>query len=61
MKSITIKKLYQMHSWVGIVTGILLFIVAFTGAFAVFFKTLFEYLGELKRDSCDLSCTGTRC
>ncbi|RYV01687.1 peptidase [Shewanella sp. OPT22] len=38
MKSITIKKIFQMHSWVGIVTGILLFIVAFTGAFAVFSK-----------------------
>ncbi|WP_394205522.1 PepSY-associated TM helix domain-containing protein [Shewanella waksmanii] len=36
MKSLTIKKLFQMHSWVGIVTGILLFIVAFTGAVAVF-------------------------
>ncbi|MEC8327743.1 MAG: PepSY-associated TM helix domain-containing protein [Pseudomonadota bacterium] len=38
MKSISIKKLFQLHSWVGVVTGILLFIVAFTGAFAVFSK-----------------------
>lgn len=36
MKSITIKKLYQLHSWVGLVTGILLFIIAFSGAVAVF-------------------------
>lgn len=36
MKSITIKKLYAMHSWVGVLTGILLFIIAFTGAVAVF-------------------------
>ncbi|TMP29040.1 peptidase [Pseudoalteromonas rubra] len=38
MKSLTIKKLFQLHSWVGIITGILLFIVAFTGALAVFSK-----------------------
>lgn len=36
MKSITIKKLYKLHAWVGIVTGILLFVIAFTGAVAVF-------------------------
>ncbi|QBF83284.1 PepSY domain-containing protein [Shewanella maritima] len=36
MKSLTIKKLFQLHSWVGVVTGVLLFIVAFTGAVAVF-------------------------
>ncbi|MGL1956845.1 MAG: PepSY domain-containing protein [Colwellia sp.] len=36
MKSLTIKKLYKLHSWVGIITGILLFIIAFTGAVAVF-------------------------
>ncbi|MBW8190611.1 PepSY domain-containing protein [Neiella marina] len=36
MKSINIKKLYAIHSWVGIITGILLFVVAFTGAVAVF-------------------------
>ena len=35
MKSITLKKLFMLHSWVGIVTAILLFIVAFTGALAV--------------------------
>lgn len=36
MKSLTIKKLYKLHSWVGIITGILLFVIAFTGAVAVF-------------------------
>lgn len=36
MKSISIKKLYMIHSWVGLVTGILLFVIAFTGAMAVF-------------------------
>jgi uncharacterized iron-regulated membrane protein len=36
MKSITIKKLYKLHTWVGIITGILLFVIAFTGAVAVF-------------------------
>lgn len=35
MKSITLKKLFLLHSWVGVVTAILLFIVAFTGALAV--------------------------
>lgn len=35
MKSLTLKKLFLMHSWVGIVTAILLFIVCFTGALAV--------------------------
>ncbi|WP_133468817.1 PepSY-associated TM helix domain-containing protein [Paraglaciecola marina] len=36
MKSITIKKLYTLHSWVGLITGILLFVIAFSGAVAVF-------------------------
>ena len=36
MKSKTIKKLYTLHSWVGIITGILLFVIAFTGAVSVF-------------------------
>lgn len=36
MKSITIKKLYKLHTWVGIISGILLFVIAFTGAVAVF-------------------------
>lgn len=35
MKSVTLKKLFLLHSWVGIVTAILLFIVCFTGALAV--------------------------
>jgi uncharacterized iron-regulated membrane protein len=35
MKSISIKKLYMLHSWVGIITAVLLFIVAFSGAIAV--------------------------
>lgn len=36
MKSLVIKKLYKLHSWVGLITGILLFVVAFSGAVAVF-------------------------
>lgn len=36
MKSKTIKKLYTLHSWVGIITGVLLFVIAFTGAISVF-------------------------
>ncbi len=36
MKSKSIKKLYTLHSWVGIITGILLFVIAFTGAVSVF-------------------------
>jgi uncharacterized iron-regulated membrane protein len=43
MKVIQLKKLYLLHSWVGIVTGILLFIVAFTGALAVFAKPELKY------------------
>ncbi|WP_199611699.1 PepSY-associated TM helix domain-containing protein [Flocculibacter collagenilyticus] len=39
MKSITIKKLYKLHSWVGLITGILLFVIAFTGAVAVFARS----------------------
>ncbi|MBH0055460.1 PepSY domain-containing protein [Pseudoalteromonas sp. SWXJZ94C] len=35
MKSITLKKLFLLHSWVGIVTAVLLFIIAFSGALAV--------------------------
>lgn len=36
MKTLTIKKLYSIHSWVGLITGILLFVIAFTGAISVF-------------------------
>ncbi|REL26513.1 PepSY domain-containing protein [Thalassotalea euphylliae] len=36
MKSKSIKKLYTLHSWVGIITGVLLFVIAFTGAVSVF-------------------------
>lgn len=36
MKSITIKKLYKLHTWVGLITGVLMFVVAFTGAVSVF-------------------------
>lgn len=36
MKSKSIKKLYTLHSWVGVITGILLFVIAFTGAVSVF-------------------------
>ncbi|MEL0631283.1 PepSY-associated TM helix domain-containing protein [Pseudoalteromonas carrageenovora] len=35
MKSLTLKKLFLMHSWVGVLTAVLLFIVAFSGALAV--------------------------
>ena len=35
MKSLTIKKLFNIHSWVGVITAVLLFIVAFSGAIAV--------------------------
>ncbi|WP_282131305.1 PepSY-associated TM helix domain-containing protein [Pseudoalteromonas aliena] len=35
MKSITLKKLFLLHSWVGIITAVLLFIIAFSGALAV--------------------------
>ncbi len=31
-----LKKYYVLHSWVGVITGILLFIIAFTGAMSVF-------------------------
>lgn len=36
MKSKSIKKLYTLHSWVGVITGVLLFVIAFTGAVSVF-------------------------
>ncbi|MCP8898503.1 PepSY-associated TM helix domain-containing protein [Gilvimarinus xylanilyticus] len=36
MQRDTTKKFYIVHSWLGAVTGILLFIVAFTGALSVF-------------------------
>jgi uncharacterized iron-regulated membrane protein len=36
MKSKSIKKLYTLHSWVGVITGILLFVIAFTGSVSVF-------------------------
>jgi len=31
-----LKKYYVLHSWVGVITGILLFVIAFTGAMSVF-------------------------
>jgi len=34
--SFIIKKLYFLHSWVGITTGVLLFVIAFTGSVSVF-------------------------
>lgn len=46
MKSITIKKLYALHSWVGVITGILLFIIAFTGAVAVFARPELKVWGN---------------
>lgn len=36
MQRDTIRKYYIVHSWVGVVTGILLFIVSLTGALSVF-------------------------
>ncbi|WP_052481078.1 PepSY-associated TM helix domain-containing protein [Gilvimarinus agarilyticus] len=36
MQRDTTKKYYITHSWLGAITGILLFIVAYTGAFSVF-------------------------
>ncbi len=42
MKQQTTKRYYALHSWVGILTAILLFIIAFTGAVSVFGR------GELK-------------
>ena len=36
MKSQSIKKLYTLHSWVGVVSAILMFVICFTGAVAVF-------------------------
>jgi len=36
MKTTDVKKLYVIHSWVGLITGILLFVIAFTGAVSVF-------------------------
>jgi len=36
MKSKTLKKLYGIHSWVGLITGILLFVIAVTGSISVF-------------------------
>jgi uncharacterized iron-regulated membrane protein len=46
MKSITIKKLYAIHSWVGVITGILLFVIAFTGAVAVFARPELKVWGN---------------
>lgn len=46
MKSITIKKLYALHSWVGVITGILLFVIAFTGAVAVFARPELKVWGN---------------
>jgi uncharacterized iron-regulated membrane protein len=36
MRQETVKKLYLVHSWVGAVTAILMFVITFTGAVAVF-------------------------
>ena len=36
MKSKSINKLYTLHCWLGTITGILLFVIAFTGAVSVF-------------------------
>jgi len=36
MQRDTLKKFYIVHSWVGVITGILLFIICFSGALSVF-------------------------
>ena len=36
MKSQSVKKLFTLHSWVGVITGVLMFVICFTGAVAVF-------------------------
>lgn len=46
MKSSTIKKLYTLHSWGGVITGILLFVIAFTGAVAVFARPELKIWGN---------------
>lgn len=46
MKSSSIKKLYAIHSWVGVITGILLFVIAFTGAVAVFARPELKVWGN---------------
>jgi uncharacterized iron-regulated membrane protein len=36
LEQVTHKKYYQVHSWVGVITAILMFVIAFTGALSVF-------------------------
>jgi uncharacterized iron-regulated membrane protein len=36
MRQTTTKALYQVHAWTGVITGMLLFVVCFTGAVVVF-------------------------
>jgi uncharacterized iron-regulated membrane protein len=36
MQQATTKALYQVHAWTGVITGLLLFVVCFTGAVVVF-------------------------
>lgn len=36
MQRDTLKKYYIVHSWVGVITGILMFVIAFSGAVSVF-------------------------
>ncbi|MEL7536473.1 MAG: PepSY-associated TM helix domain-containing protein [Pseudomonadota bacterium] len=36
MQQVTTKRFYEVHSWVGAVTAILIFVIAFTGAVSVF-------------------------
>ena len=36
MQRDTTKKFYIVHSWLGVITGILLFILAYSGAYSVF-------------------------
>ena len=62
MKQHTHKRLYDTHSWVGIISGILLFIVTFSGITALFENELgywqYSTFGEISEDkSFDLERT----
>jgi len=46
MKSASIRKLYSLHSWVGLTTGVLMFVIAFTGAISVFARPELKIWGN---------------
>ncbi|MBB1269930.1 PepSY domain-containing protein [Shewanella sp. SR44-3] len=52
MNALMIKKLYLLHGWVGVITGVLLFILAFSGIIAVFSRPELAIWGnpELRGD-----------